>query len=180
MQRLIDSCKQNTACHLDFIIVRDEETCGKAWQRGLTLCTNPFIWLACDDLEVTSPTWAGACCDAVDDGKIPCPLIHRPDGSIESCGGDMNAPACLLTSKAEDGTEVDFSPSPFLSREMADEIGMIPAHYMTDVYASHKGRQLGYPTVITKDFQLTHHHEMVKRRTPTREDDALYQAALNG
>jgi hypothetical protein len=53
LDRLIDSCKANTAAHLDFIVVRDEPTCGRAWQRGLTLCTNPFVWLACDDLEVT-------------------------------------------------------------------------------------------------------------------------------
>jgi hypothetical protein len=179
LDRLIDSCKANTAAHLDFIVVRDEPTCGRAWQRGLTLCTNPFVWLACDDLEVTSPTWAGAAIEVVDAGQIPCPLIHRPDGSIESCGGDMSAPACLLTSKSDDGTPVDFTPSPFLSLEMAQEIGMHAGHYSTDVYVSHKGRRLGYPTVVCKDFQLTHHHSMVKRRQPTAEDTALYRAALD-
>lgn len=160
-------------------MVRDEATCGIAWQKGLALGNNPYVWYACDDLEVTSPTWAKAAIAVVDRGQIPCPLIHRPDGGIESCGGDMNAPACLITSKSDDGTVVDFTPSPFMSREMAEKIGMHDGHYMTDVYVSHKGRQLGYETVICKDFQLTHHHHMHKRRQPTAEDDSLYRAALD-
>ena len=180
LQRLIESCERNTASKLNFIVVRDEETCGKAWIKGLKLCAHDYVWLACDDLEVTSPTWAGACCEIVDAGNLPCPLIHRPDGSIESCGGDMGAAGSLLTTVQPNGTEVDFAPSPFLGRKQAERIGMTEGHYSTDVYVSHKGRQLGYPTVLCHDFELTHHHSNVKRRQPTREDDALYRAALGG
>lgn len=179
LERWTDSLTANTAKDvLTFINVKDEETCGVAWLKGLELSNAPYVLLGCDDLEMTSPTWAGACVEATDRGHLPCPVIHRPNGSLESCGGDMNSPACLISEMQPEGTEVDFTPLPFMSREQVDRIGMIPAHYMTDVYVSHKGRQLGYPTKVVHGFQMTHYHSNVKRRTPTADDTRLYSEAL--
>src|SRR5688500_10079527 len=96
LARLFRSVERNTAIRPNFITVHDEETCGLAWIKGLELSTNPYVWLACDDLEVTSPLWAGACMETVDAGKLPCPFVKRPDGSIESCGGDMSVGGCLI------------------------------------------------------------------------------------
>jgi len=57
---------------------------------------------------------------------------------------------------------------------------MVSGHYMTDVYASHRGRQLGYETVVRHGYELIHHRSDVKRREPTPEDMALYNEGLRG
>lgn len=178
LERLIESCERNTAAPLNFIVIRDQESCGQAWIEGLKLTLHDYVWLACDDLEVTSPTWAGACIEATDHGLIPCATIRRPDGGIESCGGDMRAPGSLIREEQPHGTEVDFSPSPFLSRRQAKAIGMLPIHYYSDVWASYKGRVLGYPTVVTGGFELTHHHLNVGRKAPSVADLKTFEEAM--
>ena len=55
---------------------------------------------------------------------------------------------------------------------------MIPAHYQTDTYFSHKGRELGYETVLRHDFCLTHHHSNVGRIGPSAADTQLYRQGM--
>lgn len=179
LERLLGSYEQNTAPGaLNFIIVTDEETCGTAWRKGMELSTAPYIHLSCDDLEVTSPTWAGVACETVDAGRLPCPVIRRPGGALESCGGDMAAPHCLIDHEQPDNTPCDFTVVPFLSREQANRIGMHDGHYQTDTYVSHKGRQLGYETVVRLGYEFTHHRSDVKRRGVTPDDQRLYDEAM--
>lgn len=179
LERLIDSYKRHTAEGvLSFIVIKDEATVGIGWQKGIDLSTAPYVALSCDDLEVTSSTWAGACCEAADEGYIACPVVHRPDGSLESCGGDMNSAACLISHMQPDRTLCDFSVVPFLSREMADRIGCHSGHYKTDTYISHKGRQLGWETMVRTDYVFTHHHSNVKRLSPSPNDDREYAEAM--
>ena len=180
LARAIESYQRHTHpdC-LNIIVIRDEPTVGLAWSKGIESSKAPYIHLSCDDLEVTSPTWAGACVEAADRGTLPCPVVSRPDGSLESCGGDMNVPACLISTMQPDRTEVDFSVVPFGLREQVEAIGMTEGHYLSDTYFSHKGRQLGYSTVIVCDYALTHHRSDVKRRLVTHEDLRLYHEALN-
>jgi hypothetical protein len=177
LERCIASYEANTAPDvLTFIVIHDEPNCGTAWIKGMEASTAPYVHLTADDLEVTSPTWA----EASDRGLLPCPIVRRPNGSIESCGGDMSAPACLISELQENGTEVDFSPVPFGSREQVEAIGMIEAQYETDTYFSHKGRELGWPTVVCHGYEFTHHRSDVKRISPNPADHKLYVEAMNG
>lgn len=178
LEHCIASYEANTPDLHNFIIIQDRETCGLAWIDGLKQSTAPYVHLTADDLEVTSPTWAAVCIETVDAGEMPCPIVRRPDGSLESCGGDMNSPACLISELQPDRTVVDFSVLPFYSREQAERIGMISAHYLSDTYASHKGRQLGYETVVRHGYELTHHRSDVKRRESDAEDQRLYSEAM--
>lgn len=179
LARCVESYERHTVRGIyNLIVITDEETCGKAWLRGMEKAQCDHIHLTCDDLEVTSPTWAGACMEAVANGKMPAPIVRRPDGSLESCGGDMNAMHCLISKLQPNGAEVDFSPVPFGSREQVEAIGMHPGHYETDTYFSHKGRELGWPTVVTYGYEFMHHHSNVKRRSPTPDDHRLYVEAM--
>lgn len=183
LERCREAYEKNTAPGvLTFIVVRDEETVGDAWKRGMELSNSPYVALTNDDCEITDPTWAGVCCETVDAGLLPCPVVHRPDGSLESCGGDMNAGANLISTMQPDKTRVDFTTIPFMSREQADAIGMLNGvHYGADVWVSHRGRQLGYETVVRHAYQFTHHHSMVKRRTPQpSEMEAVTRALADG
>lgn len=179
LARCIASYEENTAGGvLNFIVVHDEPTCGLAWMKGMEQSKAPYVHLTADDLEVTSPTWAGVCIETVDAGELPCPIVRRLDGSVESCGGNMNAPACLISEMQPDRTPVDFTVLPFYSREQAERIGMTAGHYMTDVFASHRGRQLGYETVVRHGYELVHHRSDVGRREPDPEDHRLYNEAM--
>lgn len=164
LARCIESYERHTE-GANLIVVRDEPTCGLAWREGLTRSRAPYVHLTCDDIELRGPGWFEACGAVVDRGYLPCPVVYRPDGSLESCGGDREAPARLTSRLQPDGTEVDFTVLPFMGREQAEAIGMIEAHYMADVWVSARGRQLGWRTVIVRAFEVTHHYENVGRRS---------------
>ena len=83
----------------------------------------------------------------------------------------MAASGCLLTDVRPNRAPVDFTPMPFLSRAQIERIGMIPSHMMCDVWVSHRGRQLGYETVLLHDYRLIHHHEMTGRKSDTGPGD---------
>jgi GT2 family glycosyltransferase len=163
---------------LNHIVIKGQETCGSGWMEGIKRSGADYLVLCCDDIEADPDCDLGACVAAVDDGYLPAPVIHRPDGSVESAGGDIKAAGHLLANVQADWTPVDFSPLPFASRAQIRKIRMIPAHYMTDVFFSHKGRQLGYETVLRHDYKLIHHHAMTGRRQPTGEDRNLYAEGI--
>ena len=88
----------------------------------------------------------------------------------------MAASGNLLTDISPNRHPVDFTPMPFVSRAQIDRIGMIPTHMMCDVWVSHRGRQLGYETVLLHDYRLVHHHEMTGRKSATGpSDEAVYR-----
>lgn len=168
---------------LNHIVVKGEPSCGKAWIKGIEQSKADYLLLCADDIQCDyydwqKPLWIEACVETVDQGKLPSPVVFRPNHSLESAGGDMNASGCLLTEIQPDWTPVDFTPMPFVSREQIEQIGMIEAHYMTDVWVSHRGRQLGYETVLRHPYRLIHHHEMIGRIHSTAGDQAIYDQAM--
>jgi len=156
---------------LNHIVVRGQDSCGAAWIEGIKRSSGDYLLLSADDIEAQDDTWIEPCVEAVDDGYLPAPIVYRPDGSVESAGGDMNAPACLLHEIQPDWTPVDFTPMPFVSRDQIRKTRVIPSHMMCDVWVSHRGRQLGYETVLRHDYKLIHHHEMIGRKSYTDADD---------
>lgn len=163
---------------LNHIIVKDELTCGAAWIAGMKRSGADYILLTADDIEAQDDAWIEPCVEAVDDGYLPAPIVYRPNGTVESAGGDMNSPACLITEIQPDWTPVDFTPMPFWSREQARKIRMLPIHYLSDVWASYRGRQLGYETVLRHDYKLLHHHEMAGRIFSDAGDRPIFDRAI--
>jgi predicted O-methyltransferase YrrM len=148
---------------LNRIVVPESKTCGEGWIEGLARSEAPYVALVADDLECVSDSWAEVCIDTADMDCIPCPRVWAPDGSIESQGGDMNAPGHIIQRHQKDRTGVDFTTVPFLSQKLADEIGMIPTQYACDVWVSYRGRQLGYDTMLRHGYDLVHYQEQVGR-----------------
>lgn len=148
---------------LTVIVVRNPPTCGQGWREGLERSEAPYVAFCCDDLECISDRWAEACIEIVDEGLLPCPRVWTPDGAIESQGGDMNAVGHLLNRHRKHRAPCDFTTVPFMSREQVEAIGILPTHYGCDVWVSHRGRQLGYETVLVHGYDLVHHQEQVGR-----------------
>lgn len=154
----------------ELIIVRNEPTCGLAWEKGGALAKGDYIHLSADDLEPHEGWWEPAV-RLVDEGKLPCPRILRPDGSLESCGE--------WGTEMEDGTETIIARIPFLSRAMWEKGGWtIPLHYYTDNWIYERGKQLGYPTVVCRDYLFTHYYASEGRLETIERDFAAYQALI--
>lgn len=180
LERCLASYEKHTAKGtFNFIVIRDEDTCGVAWSKGMELSTAPYVHLSCDDLELREDGWLDACRESTDEGFLPCPVVYRPDNTLESCGGDMNSGSNLIGHMQDDKTVCDFTTVPFMNREQADAIGMIGAHYKSDVYVSHRGRALGYETHVRSAYAFTHYSEAVKRRSYTSDDDHLYNQGMS-
>jgi len=175
----LNRCVESFSQHgVEILIVPGYPTCGEAWIAGIKGSSAEYMLLCADDIEAHPDLDLAVCVEAVEDGYLPAPIVYRPDGTLESAGGDMAASACLINHIQPDWTPVDFTPMPFWSREQARKIRMIPAHYMTDVWASHRGRQLGYETVLRHDYKLIHHHELIGRRYDTTGDHRIYDEAM--
>lgn len=158
---LMDQCI--TAYHdvtegvdINVIVVEDAPNCGAGWIEGIKQTTAPYIHLAADDIEPRNPNWAVACIDTLM-VELPCPVVFNPAGQLESCGGNMAMPDNLNKQLVPDRTVVDFGGAPFLSRRQMDLIGMLPIQVCSDVWVHYRGRQLGYRSVVVRDFELVHH-----------------------
>lgn len=163
LERCISSFERLSDVDLSTIIVRDSETCGAGWKRGLESSDAPYVALIADDLECANQKWVEVCIETVEEGLLPCPRVYTPAGDIESQGGDMNALGHILARHRKDQAPTDFTTVPFLSREQIERIGMIETQYGCDVWVSYRGRQLGYETVLRHGFDLIHHQEQVGR-----------------
>lgn len=161
------------------IVVRDQPSCGAAWIEGIKRSSGDYLMLSADDIEARSSNWIEPCIETVDAGYLPAPVVDRPNGSLESAGGDLNASGCLINEIQADWTPVDFTPMPFLSREQVKKIKMIPSHMMCDVWVSYRGRQLGIETVLRTNYSLVHHHEEIGRLHGTDPADReIFDRAL--
>ena len=163
LERLLSSLRAVTANPLTEIIVKDSETCGWGWRKGLESTRADYVLLACDDQEFIGDAWDEAATAAVDQGFLPCPRVWMPNGGIASQGGDMRSFAHIIQRPQKDWTPVDYTTIPFMSREQAERIGMLPVHYCSDVWVSYRGRQLGYETCLRHGYDVVHYEHPVGR-----------------
>ncbi len=163
LRRLVDSLER-TAPEVEPVPIPDSETCGWGWHRGMEDSDADYLLLACDDQEFLRPGWLPIVTATVDAGRLPCPRVWFADGRIESQGGDMSAPHHLINRPQRDGSAVDYTTIPFMGRDQARAIGMLPdLHYCTDVWVSYRWRQLAGATVLRHGYDVIHHHESARR-----------------
>lgn len=169
LQRTIRSYRAHSrGVELIFSIHENSRSSGEGWRKGAATLAHGFgepdyLHLTNDDIEVTDPAWWEACIETCDEDLIPAPVVYNPDGSLQSAGGQVGAVGDLITEVGRDRSPVGFTTVPFLSWAQWTEIGMLDVHYSSDVWISHRGRQLGYETVLRHAYQLTHHNHQTGR-----------------
>ena len=85
LERCLESYHRCTAKDvLTVIVIKDEETCGIAWKKGMALSKAPYVHLNCDDLQIRSETWAGVCCET--EAKAGCCGTAAADALPVVCG----------------------------------------------------------------------------------------------
>lgn len=172
LDRLIASIERTTETPFEIIVIENSKTCGWGWRKGLEESSDaPYVLLACDDQEFIGIGWDQVAMATVDGGRLPCPRVWLPDGSIESQGGDMGSPNHVVNRYQKDWTPVDYTTIPFCSRDQIDEIGMLDVHYASDVWVSYRGRQLGVQTLLRHGFDVRHYQESVGRGAGMAQSD---------
>lgn len=172
----LERCEQaycETADNFELIIVRDQPTCGVAWNIGIAEANGDIIHLTADDLE-PRPGWLEAAMEKVEQGFLPAPRILKPNGELESCGWD--------NTEQEDGSPTYFTRIPFAPRQWFDDIGpMLETHYANDRYFSHQARTLGYETVIAREYLFIHHWATEGRLDHRmKADGKVFQRVIRG
>lgn len=153
---------QSTSPDARIYIERNYTSCGAAWLAGADHAAEDrfdYLHLTADDLE-PHPGWLEAAIETVDAGFIPAPLVYNPDGSLQSAG--LSGFGCWTGAYADWGF-VEGTTVPFLRADMWKKIGMIPVHYCSDLWVSHRGRQHGWETVVRTGMVFTHYNAMPGR-----------------
>lgn len=155
LARCIRAYRVTTPGTVQYIIERDHPHCGAAWAAGGALARGEYLHFTADDIEPL-PGWAEAAMACTDKGYLPCARVLSTDGSLQSCGA--------WGQEMAEGTPTDIARVPFMSRAMWGLGGWIlPCHYYTDNWIAMRGIELGIPTVVCRDFLVTHHFAMEGR-----------------
>lgn len=155
-QLLEETCEAFRAAgeKVEFVIVRNETTCGEGWNAGAAQASGEYLLFGADDLR-PDPSWAEAAVEAADAGAYPSPWIVHSDGSTLCCGTLGQG---LYTSPGKDGLPVYNSPIPFMRRESWELIGpSLPIHYHADDYLAYRARFTARLSVeVRQAYRFTH------------------------
>jgi glycosyltransferase involved in cell wall biosynthesis len=160
-EKWLDRCHASysawTPTNFEFIVVRNEKTCNRAWNIGIEQSSGDYIHLSADDIEA-QPGWWQTGIQWIEKGYLPAPRILNPDGTLQSCGdGDWETPT---------GTKTELTRVPFFSREQMEKAKIYPiikTHYCGDLYVTHRGAMAGYRTVVVREMQFIHSFANVGR-----------------
>jgi hypothetical protein len=142
LERCLDAYTHRSNSAIELIVIKDEATCGIAWQKGAEQATGEYLHFTADDLE-PALAWDLRARHAAQDGIIPMPLIVGPDNHVEPLG--PNTQGCTRI--------------PFCTMEQWDVgIGpMIPLHYYTDNWFSKRAAQAGLLLREVRGYTFKHH-----------------------
>lgn len=160
---LEETCEafRETTGSVEFVVVRNQPTCGEGWNVGMEQASGEYVLLGGDDIKPHAG-WAETAIDAAGVGVYPSPLIFEPDGSI-LCAGTLGHG---LYVDGKDGMPVYNSPIPFFRREIWDLIGPVPPiHYFADDYLAYKARFVaGLSVEVRRGYWFTHMNGTVGRQ----------------
>lgn len=178
VERCVGAYVRATAAKVWVILEWDRPTCGIAWQRGAQRARAAgceYLHLTADDL-VPHEGWDIPARETADHGGIPAPVVHRPQGGIESSGGWWDR------AHADWEQTSNTSVVPFCTLEAWATIGpMLPLHYYTDNWFTYRAREAGMPVVVRNGYAFTHHWAQARRHGDDRmqADRLAFEAACS-
>jgi hypothetical protein len=184
LARCLNAYEKNTVSEIELIVVRGKPHCGAAWNAGIARAAGEFVHLTADDLEPHAG-WDEAAIRrySLAAMRLPAPCIYRPDGKVESVGGDW--PQTDTTRERNGHITANTCVIPFFPRVIWPSLGpMIEAHYYTDNYFSDRARAAGWEFIISRRYAFTHHWASEGRGAGMTEperlahDRAIYEAAI--
>lgn len=173
-EELLDKClasyrRYTSVGEHEVIVIRNKPTCGIAWNEGVEVAEGEYIHLTADDIEAHEG-WLEAGIMSLDRQELPAARILNSDGSLQSCGDEHDRPEGFVT---------EIARIPILTRGLARKVFPIaPLHYYTDNIVSDKARELGWETVVNRNYLFTHHLSLVSRLDDRLMSD--YRRYMNG
>lgn len=140
-----------TAPGAEYIVIKDEPSCGHAWQKGYAQSTRPFVHFTADDIVPAEPNWMKGALRLLREGIVPGANVidGRIDGKVvkllcDSPLGDLGSWPNVLV--------------PFLSREMLEMGGwLLPIHYGSDDWITYKAVRAGFHVQRCMEYRMAHH-----------------------
>lgn len=152
---LLEQTKQafRDTAEVEFIVVRNERTCGDAWNMGAERASGQYLMLAGDDL-LPQGGWAEVAIEAANANVLPAPRITTPDGKLECCGTLGQG----LYIDGKEGAPVYNAPIPFFRLMYWEQIGPAPSiHYYADDYLSYRARfNAGLSIEVRREYSFVH------------------------
>lgn len=177
LQLALDSYTRNAPDAI-WEVYPDSPSSGEGWRRGTEEFVRKYgapdyLHLTNDDCELIGSLEPAV--EACDLNLLPAPIVRNIDGTLQSAGGNMNAPDNLIREIGPDWTPVGFTTVPFMSWEQWEQIGMLDVHYSSDVWVSHRGRELGIETVLRHGYEIVHKLHPVGRGAGMTQHDRAKQ-----
>lgn len=143
-ERCVSAYENRTEDEFEIITVKDQPTCGIAWQMGSEKAKGLYLHFTADDLE-PALAWDIPARAKADADVLPAPRIWNGfSGKMEIVG--PTTPTGF------------FSRIPFCTMAQWQKIGpMIPLHYYTDNWFSWRAGNAGLPTKETPGYDFKHH-----------------------
>lgn len=146
----------------EYIVVKDEPSCGHAWQKGYEQSRGEYVHFTADDITPHEDWWREAVA-AASSGRVPIAWVEAPNGTRQYCDsplGDMGMFPNVLV--------------PFLSREMLEQGGwLLPVHYGSDDWVTYLAANRGIPLWPCPGYRMTHHVASEGRNYKRRHGDVL-------
>lgn len=166
LARCLAAYEANTTQPFELIVEHDHPAVGPAWNAGAERATGDFIHLTADDLE-PHPGWDMVALETVERGALPAPRVINQHGTLDSCG--------LHGVEMEDWAPVPMSVIPFLPVLLWEDYvrPVLPIHYFTDNWISLRAARAGWPTMVRRGFQFTHHWAQWGRGAGMTQDERM-------
>lgn len=150
LELTLEGFRQGTSVEYEVLVERDHAVCGTAWNAGIERAQGEYVLLAADDLHPVRRSWFDVARARADKGFLPCAVIYNDDRSLQSCGAWMTL--------VPDGTVSPIARIPFGTLEQMRAIHpILPIHYATDNWFSHRGLEEGWPSVVTHGMDFVHY-----------------------
>lgn len=167
LERCVKAYRERTVALVQLIIIRNRACCGDAWNEGAELAEGDFLHWTADDLE-PAIEWDVPARECGARGEIPAPVIYKPDGSIESCGGWWDR----VIPDGEPTTNT--SVVPFCTRAQWEDIRPhLPAHYYTDNWFTYRAHLARLPVIVRSRYAFIHHWAQPGRGAGMTEQDRM-------
>ena len=161
LKQCLDEYQRQSPKDTEFIVIKDEPSCGHAWIKGAEQAQGKYLHFTADDITPMRYWWPDAIYQ-LKAGKVPCAEVFNKSGdSVTPMSplGDLGLVPNVLV--------------PFLSREMLEAApGWLPDfHYGSDDWISYWAVTHGYPLEKVPNYKFVHYAASQGRNMLRRHGD---------
>lgn len=149
------------------IVIKDEKSCGIAWQKGCELSDRKYVHFTADDI-LPGSDWVREAAQCLDNGSIPAATVVDSRGRLAVCDsplGDMGLWPNVLV--------------PLLTQDLLSSgEWLAPIHYGSDDWVTYTAVRRGFQVTRLTTYRMTHYVAGEGRDYTRRHDDVALLAQM--